>query len=631
MRAFFKRLTAPLPEPKKTPPALDWWLLGLLSLLAVYAENRIFSYQPTISSDDAAISLIQESLKFFLCAKHAPGLIYQCFGEYPPLIFALSSLAYGLAGFSPQLGAFTSLLFFPLLIFALYQSAYLLGGRLTGWLAVLLLLMNPRLLFWGKYYTLNLPEAAWLSTCLAFLLLSREFKKPLFAWLFGLSLGLGLLSKYMAIEIFTPLLLTGTVLIARSFPEPKKQAAVWGALLASGLGAAACLWGAQAGGGGLFLKTHYWLWQIGGLFLAGWLSYRLLKGREAKPLANFTLALFLGLALALPWYLSDLGTLLGLLQSHPHAYSATEAYLENPAKLFLLYAFYLFPAAPLFLGAGLIFCLFHFREFRFRLILLSAPGGFLLLSWLGIGSDYRYFLALIPLLILTAVSWVSQLPKPWQTGLVVLSLGWFLLNLEAVDLNCRYLPPDSPKLGFSRTVLDLSRIPADFLDAHKNYPELNFRDLVLIGLEAPECKAIASALRQTPPVEERRLVFINQVNRLVVENAQLETFLWAQDGFTGGDLSPSRLSRLTILEFRKPFPLIEFPTPHRQRLQDFAAYRFPEKPDHLLIAVQDPGDFPVWETRAREKGFDLRLLEEFRLSRRNWEKYTDFTLRLYRL
>lgn|GEM_PF-1166316 len=637
MHLFFNqlKLTLSAPEPKTSPPLIDWLLLGFLALIVVYAENLGFSYQPLISSGDSAISMIQESLKFFLLLKHSPDKLYLGFSEYPPLVFFLTSAFYGVSGFSAQLAALSSLLFFLVLILALYQSGYLLGGRLCGWLAVFLVLMNPRTLFWSKFYTLNLPEAACLALALAFLQLSREFHKPAYSWLFGAALGLGLLTKYMGIVILIPLILTGITIIRREFPTTKKQLQVWGVhglILLLGLG---IFWGFAAYRLDQPFRHYFRLWQILGIILAGTLIYRMVKTNESNPTNNFAGSLLIAAALALPWYLSNLGAILGLMQTHPQMYSSTHSSMESPMKIFLLYAGHLFPAAPWFLAGGIIFCLLNFKG-RYQLLLLSTLGGFLLLSWLGIGSDYRYFLTLIPWLILLAVSWVKVLPKLIQAALVFLSLLWFVLNLEALVLNYHYLAPNSCQTNFSRAILDFSRIPPPLADPKKNYPNLNLKDLVLMGLEPPELRVLARKIAQTLPpqkTETLTMVFLNPVNRLVVENAQLETFLWAEHCFPGGSFAAEKLNHpwVKILEFRKPFPLIEFPAPHRQRLEDFTAYRFRDKPQYLLIASEKPGELKILETRARQAGFNPRLLTEFHLFRRNWEKYTDFYLKCYRV
>jgi 4-amino-4-deoxy-L-arabinose transferase-like glycosyltransferase len=130
-------------------------------------------------------------------------------GDYPPLVYWLS-VPLGLI-FWPTADVFTaiSVLFLGILILSTYGLARTLGGRLAGLLAAFIVSMYPLVFGLSRHYLLEVPLVAMVAVSNWLLLRTDSFDRRGVTLAYGLSLGLGMLTKWsFALFVIGPLLVT---------------------------------------------------------------------------------------------------------------------------------------------------------------------------------------------------------------------------------------------------------------------------------------------------------------------------------------------------------------------------------------------------------------------------------------
>ena len=131
-----------------------------------------------------------------------PGLRH-CLGElvavnqgvYPPLFSFAGGLFIFLAGSSITALAMTNVPFIALLVVATYLMGRTIHSRLAGVLAALLIVAYPLVFQMSHEFMLEFAMLAIAAAASCFLLLSDRFSKTGMTVLFGLTMGLGALTK----------------------------------------------------------------------------------------------------------------------------------------------------------------------------------------------------------------------------------------------------------------------------------------------------------------------------------------------------------------------------------------------------------------------------------------------------
>ncbi|MBN1659623.1 MAG: glycosyltransferase family 39 protein [Anaerolineae bacterium] len=126
---------------------------------------------------------------------------------YPPLVHLLVTLFYALGGVSMDVSAMANSVFVILLLGAVYDIGRRLGGWWVGLLSAFVLSTFPIVFSMSRYLYIDFALLAWVAVNLALLLRADRFRHRGYSLLYGLSLGLGLLTKWtFAAFVAAPLL-----------------------------------------------------------------------------------------------------------------------------------------------------------------------------------------------------------------------------------------------------------------------------------------------------------------------------------------------------------------------------------------------------------------------------------------
>ena len=394
----------------------------------------------------------------------------------PPLFPASAALLYGLFGRTADIATMVNVIYLALALGATYGLGQRWGGRRLGMVSVALLAFFPMFYSMSRYFYLEFSLLAMVALTVYLLLATDGFRRRGLSLLFGLSLGLALLTKrtsavFIAGPVIVVVLASG--LLPSLWQRLKQRPRLYWkkALIAVAVGfvpAALWYWPNREAVQALILgDALFFLWWA----LAGLTIYWLLL--PAAPWSNALAAFSLGASIASGWYLARVeflqrvavygygvgdprGRELRLDNVNTYLYYLRKLGNEH-ISLFLLLVFVLVLVVALVvhvrrrgsLGAAL-------RRLR--------PEGWAVLAWLGGGyavltlSIYQETRALTPVLPAVALIFGAALLKlPWRRlrwGLLALILvfgavQFFALSYEPVN---HLLPPrtfDLPGWGRS--------------------------------------------------------------------------------------------------------------------------------------------------------------------------------------
>ena len=227
-------------------------------------------------------------------------------GYYPPL-FHLSMVAfYKLFGVSMDVAAMVNTVYLAVLLISAYGIGREIGGRGVGILAAFITSSLPMVFAMSRYTYIEFALTAVVALSIWLLLLSRGFTSKRYSLLFGLSVGLGLLTKW-TFSLFVFPALTIVLLRAGSLSGLRKGVRSF---------SLEKRWFAVSGGVGLILTLGWYLpnvQRVSELSLNGLLvptSWFLLGGliyvtKEASGRGgNLAGALFVAAVVAGSWYLT---------------------------------------------------------------------------------------------------------------------------------------------------------------------------------------------------------------------------------------------------------------------------------------------------------------------------------------
>jgi 4-amino-4-deoxy-L-arabinose transferase-like glycosyltransferase len=227
---------------------------------------------------------------------------------YPPLVYLVTALSFLLASPTPQVAGLSLQIFTVIFILGLWACARELWGNKAAWAAVLMGGTSPLFLSYSRIYFLEAASAALVCTTLYFFLKSQTFTRKKYCLMFGVSLGLGLLTRQNFIYYTLGLILWA--LAQLSFPLLKDKA------LRSTAAREVLILGflALLGFTVFFYAVSYWnlpayLAALALLYLLLGQSWQRLTGWAARqptalPFTNLLQSLAVALALAGPWYIS---------------------------------------------------------------------------------------------------------------------------------------------------------------------------------------------------------------------------------------------------------------------------------------------------------------------------------------
>lgn len=328
--------------------------------------------------------------------------------HYPPLVYEVTQFAWPLVGLREEALILGLAPFVALLAGSLYGLGLRIGGRPAALACAAVGCTLPVVLDHARMYYLDLPLAATVAFSVLCLVQADGFRHRGWSLAFGLSLALGLLTKWthpLYVAVF------GAVALGRALRAPGRTPAML--LGAVGLLCAGGLWllfgGVPEPSGALFLP-----WLALAVF-AAWSARRV---RTAdSPLLNAVEAGLVALLLAGPWYCYNSALVL-----HKVVYQSG---VEVPYRtLLVVNARELgtwVVAGPLLLLAGLAAGLRRQPALTLQLA-ASLVTGVLLVSFLP--ADPRYLLPVTAFLVPLSLAWLPVLQGfAWVPAGLVALLG----------------------------------------------------------------------------------------------------------------------------------------------------------------------------------------------------------------
>lgn len=177
---------------------------------------------------------------------------------YPPLVKLITVPFYALFGVSTDVAvAGTNIVFLAILVFSVYGIGNHARGPLAGALSAIIVSAYPSIGLLSKVYMIDLPLAAMVALSAYCLLLAGDFQKRPYSLLFGLTLGLGMLTKWTFVIFIAGPALYAFYRAFRSAGKPERPAIAKNVLLLLAAGAAvSAAWYAQNLGIFLELFKH---------------------------------------------------------------------------------------------------------------------------------------------------------------------------------------------------------------------------------------------------------------------------------------------------------------------------------------------------------------------------------------
>jgi len=124
----------------------------------------------------------------------------------PPLVYIMSSIIYGFFGTSYVASQLALTIFIFILLFSIYGIGKELYNEKIGFYAAILSMLYPGLYLFSREFFLDLPIVAMVSLSIFLLIKTNYFKNRFYSMFFGVSLALGMLTRWtFAVFIIGPL------------------------------------------------------------------------------------------------------------------------------------------------------------------------------------------------------------------------------------------------------------------------------------------------------------------------------------------------------------------------------------------------------------------------------------------
>lgn len=469
-------------------------LLLLLFLYYLQAANFINNHNAPQYADANNHLLLARQYHRALFEKsmtleHAP--LHQV---YPPMIYAVAALFMEILGVSVKSALWSFFLYIIVYCIALYGIGSYFGKQAGGVAAALLGISCHYTIYISNIFVAELAQTAFTAMALNYLLRSEKFTNEKNTWLFGIFLGLAMLSKWStAFFMVIPLLMVLVYIIYRD-------------IRLAGLSAAYTVFFGIAGY--VFLRTGFemigkrpggnapnppWLLPVFLLVtLSAFASTYLIKTKfigslkeSARPYGNYLLTGIRGLLIALlvcgPWYVYSIQGVAGKLISQKGEISRPH-YNERTKPLFIkslkFYAseYKLYPNIYyIFFFAGIIALILKREKlFEFAMLFAMGIGGIILISplstpavfyiasvfillavmsgyWLGYCGKFAF--GLMPIVIF--FSFLSLVQPMWEPVRNFISHNYYHYNRRWLGYY-EHIRPDNYNYGLDRIVEDLA-------------------------------------------------------------------------------------------------------------------------------------------------------------------------------
>jgi 4-amino-4-deoxy-L-arabinose transferase-like glycosyltransferase len=180
----------------------DWLVLALLWLFHVVNNGLWQSTNVTILGWDRAAHLLRslayyQALRPFSLDSISQIITYHNF--YPPLFHLSVALFYSLFGISADVAAAANAVYMAVLLFAVYGIGKRMFSAKVGLLSALLVSMLPIVFCLSRYTYVEYALMSMVALSVYLLIRTDDFQNRTYSVLFGLSVGLGMLTKWVFI------------------------------------------------------------------------------------------------------------------------------------------------------------------------------------------------------------------------------------------------------------------------------------------------------------------------------------------------------------------------------------------------------------------------------------------------
>jgi|GEM_PF-7018529 len=571
-------------------PAISGWdsfTLCLLALFFMFWQNRLASFD---FIDRYGMEKLQSGLGYFLAWQRDFRHLTPSLTEYPPLPYWLTSGFFHLGGYSPASARLAMLSLTLILVFSLYRLGFILARRTGGWLLILLVLGNFWTILWSRSFEHNFAEMVMVSLAFAILLLSRGLNDKRFSLYLGLALGLCLLTRYAIIFLLPGL---GWIILSRWWQGSKTDRLgilIFGGVLLAGWGLIPHLPVKSL----ITFNLHYPAWQLAGIIAALLVFVGAARRKnESSRLSNLLNAFLIAAFLALPWYLGTLNLQADKI-NHQWFMQQAPAYFLTSLRFFYHCYALIFPGFIVLLLIGLAFCLLNLQKLEYQLLLVSTLGGTLLICWLVPKEhSFRYILPMLPIVALTGICWLRNIPRWLKTLFLLAAGGFFLLNLSA-----------SNHLWSERSPVLRSWVAGQHRPLLLGGEQLNTPEKLEILKQL--AKTIRSAYPEFPS-QGFNLWYLNRIPGFHLNLDRLELILIEENYLPWG--------AFTLIKAIRPLGL-----KNQQQITGLLE-RYPNNLNLLLAGSPTKADLKSWEANARQSGLSLKKLGQGEASQTTWGLY----------
>jgi 4-amino-4-deoxy-L-arabinose transferase-like glycosyltransferase len=404
---------------------INW--LWRLSNQVVYGFDRMFHQVTSLAYYD----LLRESVGLRSLFEALTWSDY-----YPPLVHLTAVGFYKLFGVSMDVAALSNSVYLIALLLAVFGIAEKLAGPWAGLLSAAVVSTLPIVFSMSRYLYIDFALTALVAANLCLLLRSDRFGRRGYALLYGLSLGLGMLTKWtfvvfaappLVVVLATPGLLraAGRRLAARQTGDGRRM--VMAGLLGLALTGLWFLPNVEATAalplGYALVPLSWLLWTAASYFGLTALTARPDRG------ANLLAALALGLAVASSWYLTKINFFETFwLNAYGKPTGRSWGFGQYLDFLYREQLSPLYAALLLVALAGLGWRRWR-RTHSWRGMLALGVEGWALVAWAMVPYvvfssrvsivHSRYIMPLLPPLGIAIALWLAGLKRRWLRGLLI--------------------------------------------------------------------------------------------------------------------------------------------------------------------------------------------------------------------
>ncbi|MCL5036231.1 MAG: glycosyltransferase family 39 protein [Chloroflexi bacterium] len=571
----------------------DLVLLFLISVFFFYMQSYCLSRDQSIPIGNLQ-GYMNRSVYTYAALKTEPLKFLLPAQDRPSIAFIVSSIFYGLFGFSVKTAYLSSAVFVFLLVPAIYLLGRYFGGRALAWIVILTALGNHFLIFQSRSYFLDFPLLATGTLAFFFFFLAEDFKDTRYSVLFGIAFGLAMLTKFFLPFIIAPLVYMFFVIIYKDLSVKARR---WAYLIIAAAAVMTPVFISWMFKSGVYLKLRQYYPLAALIFLVIAIASAVVVNKmpgEKIRLKNFIIANIIAAGMFLPAYLTLMDYFSFLLNFHSNLYSTNSPalYFSKIVMQYFNNVKKFFPMALLFTAAGTIYALSRIKELRYQKLLLGTFGSFFVLMALIKDPEFRYILPLMALAMVLAFDWMEKMPKPVRLIFLALAFLWFATGIAGWALEANTI--NSSVLSTIHNLRDVY----DRKDRNES------RTQIEMDMAARIKAAILSGGKK---VEGLRVISLNPDPGYRIREFDLDIFL-ASEG-----VIPDMMEKRNITGILRTGILILWEEEPWKFVDRVIVQHVPGETGFAIISADSKNDFSYVEKFLEERGTGLKLLREYRM------------------